>query len=354
MARSEARVSVDIWDDEDFIEVTVPAQWQFFFLLSQRDLAHSGVLPLRERRWARSAPDLTEADVIRNIAELEQKRYVVIDDDTEELLIRSYIRGDKVFKQPNVLRSAADHLPLIASKKIKATLLVELCRIDAEEDMAEGSRQILKEMIYTLEREVGQASASPSATPTQNPSPNPSGNPSPEGQNKPSADPTRGAPGERGVVTAVRSDSPLPSPPSPDSAATASPSPNAADEPSPPPGRDEPGSRPDVDKICQHLADALVKAQYKRPRITKRWRQEARLLLDEKRPNPVDLDKVLRAIDWAMEHDFWRRNIQSTASLRRQFDRMRDEATTSGRRGNAGTTASAAWNPTDPETYFDK
>jgi DNA-binding transcriptional ArsR family regulator len=42
--------------------------------------------------------------------------------------------------------------------------------------------------------------------------------------------------------------------------------------------------RPDVDEICTYLADKIEANGSKRPEITKEWRRDARLLLDEKRP----------------------------------------------------------------------
>ena len=51
MARSEARLSVEIWNDPDFLALSADAQRMYMFLISQSDLAHDGVLALRERRW---------------------------------------------------------------------------------------------------------------------------------------------------------------------------------------------------------------------------------------------------------------------------------------------------------------
>lgn len=193
MARSEARLSVDIWNDVDFRALSRDAQWAFMFLLSQHDLAHDGVLALRVRRWSQCAVGMTAADMGRFLDELERARFIVVDYDAEELLIRSFIRRDKVFKQPNVLRAAADHLPLVSSQPIRRALAVELERVSLE-PMTEQSATILKEMREALPNPFG------------NPEPNPPGNPSAD----PKPDPSAGTPGERGVVTAVVTDFPVP------------------------------------------------------------------------------------------------------------------------------------------------
>lgn len=222
MARSEARLSVEIWAPEsDFIELSSDAQWMYMFLLSQPDLAHDGVLALRERRWSQKAANLTADDIEGRLAELEQHRYVVVDYDAEELLVRSYIRRDKVYRQPNVFHAALDHLPLVTSQRIRTALVTELRRV-RELDMPEASMTILLDMLKAL----GAPLLDPSDIPAQNPSGNPSDESSPEG--------SPGTPGERGVVTAVSSDSPSPDPRS------ENPPPDGGDEtlfdaPAPPP-----------------------------------------------------------------------------------------------------------------------
>lgn len=149
MARSEARLSVDIWKDRDFLARTPGAQRLYMFLLSQADLTHIGTIALRERRWSNSAAGLTVADIERDLKELEAARYLVIDWDAEEVLIRSFIRGDKVYRQPQVLAVAAEQLTLVGTLPLRVALRVELERI-AELDMAAGSRPIIAKMIEEL------------------------------------------------------------------------------------------------------------------------------------------------------------------------------------------------------------
>lgn len=190
MARSEARLSVSVWTDPDFLALTPTAQRMFMFLLSQPDLAHDGVIALRERRWSKSAASLTIEQVGIDLDELHTARFVVIDEDAEELLVRSFIRRDKVYRQPNVLRAAADHLGVVTSHVILAAIAAELRRVATAEDIGEASATIVTEMLAAIEGAIG------------NPSPDPSG--------KGSGNPSAGTPGERGVVTAVVRASPDP------------------------------------------------------------------------------------------------------------------------------------------------
>jgi hypothetical protein len=177
VARSEARVLVDIWDDEDFLALSPAAQRMFLFLISQRDLEHTGVLALRERRWAKGARGMTSEDIVRDLKELALARFVLVDEEAEELLVRSFIRRDKVFKQPNVMRSAVERVSTIRSRRVREELLVELHRIVETEDMSESARAIVEEMREGLAKACGN----PSRNPSTEGSTEASGNGSPKG-----------------------------------------------------------------------------------------------------------------------------------------------------------------------------
>lgn len=80
--------------------------------------------------------------------------------------------------------------------------------------------------------------------------------------------------------------------------------------------------REDVERICSHLAEKIESLDIDRPEITNAWRREARLLLDQKRKIPVDVARVIAAIDWVSSHRFWHRNILSMPTLREKWDRL--------------------------------
>lgn len=130
MARSFGRIFVTIWDEEEFQALSRGAQWLYMFLLSQPDLEHSGVIPLRARRWALSCTVLTPDVLAADLAELAAARYVIADEDTEEALVRSLIRNDEVWKQPNVFKSACRNATRVKSSAIRAALAAELERLD--------------------------------------------------------------------------------------------------------------------------------------------------------------------------------------------------------------------------------
>lgn len=96
-----ARIFASIWADPDFVALPSCAQRLYLLLVTQPDVSHCGVLPLTERRWARLAAD-TDADSVRAaLTRLEADRFVIIDDTTEEVLIRSYVKWDGQHVSPN-------------------------------------------------------------------------------------------------------------------------------------------------------------------------------------------------------------------------------------------------------------
>lgn len=216
MARSEARISVAIWDDPDFVALSVEAQRMYLFLLSQPDLAHNGVLALRERRWARSAASLTASDITSALKELQQANYVVVDEDAEELLIRSLIRRDKVYRQPYVLQSASEHLPLVASPAILAALRSELQRIQAECELSDKAADLVRGMLDAIEMRVPEPSQDGSPHSAGDRPVDPPGEGLAEGPGDPSGEGCALSYGERGGVRRVSSDSPTPLPLTPD------------------------------------------------------------------------------------------------------------------------------------------
>lgn len=90
--------------------------------------------------------------------------------------------------------------------------------------------------------------------------------------------------------------------------------------------------RPDVDRLCDHLATRIEANGSKRPPITKGWRDAARLMLDR---DGRSEQEVHGAIDWCQADDFWRSNVMSLPKLREKFDTLRLQA----QRSNTATAA---------------
>jgi hypothetical protein len=92
--------------------------------------------------------------------------------------------------------------------------------------------------------------------------------------------------------------------------------------------------RSDVERCCQHLAQRIADNGSKRPRITQKWRDAARLMIDTDGRTET---QVIAAIDWCQNDEFWRSNILSMPKLRERYDQLRlaaQRTNPAARRGN--------------------
>lgn len=90
-----------------------------------------------------------------------------------------------------------------------------------------------------------------------------------------------------------------------------------------PPEPDNAPLRHDVERVCKHLAAVIEKGGGKKPRITKTWRNDVRLLLDVDEVTP---EQAVAAIDWAHADDFWQAHILSPGKLRAKYETLRRQA----------------------------
>lgn len=129
MARDHARLFIRIWADDEFVAMTENAQHKYMLLMSQAGANWAGVLDLRSKRWVRLASDTTAASLDKGLRELASAQFVAIDEDSEELLIRSFMRANEVYKQPNVFKNALNAARQVQSAKLRAILAAELRKI---------------------------------------------------------------------------------------------------------------------------------------------------------------------------------------------------------------------------------
>jgi hypothetical protein len=363
MARDhQGRLFSSLWDDDDFVATSLEAKAVFGFLLSQPDLEHDGVVVIRVPTWA-DMLNTSPENLVRLLTELHDARFIVMDWRQMHILVRSKIRRDKVYRQPNVFKSAVEHIYTVKSRPIRAVLLSELERLDESEMNAE-TREIRCDVMDWLRRG------------SDNPSPNPSGNGSPKtirpdfenaqqwaGPQEPlseirqsqeidavvievSFDAGQGMDGNPSDNTSGNGSSrarSLTTTPIPNqeqnllTSVTATPLP---DEPSAskPRGKQKPKAsarpkaeaepRPDVEALCNRLVELMVENGSDKPKISDAWRTQARLLLDKDQEEfgNREFDKAMRLLEWALKHHFWWRNIRSIPKFRAKYGQLRDQA----------------------------
>lgn len=94
MARSHGKLFSNVWRDEDWRNLSSDAQRLYMLLLSQPKLTLCGSLDLAVDRWARMASDTTPEVITKALDELANNYFVILDNDTGELAIRTFAKHD--------------------------------------------------------------------------------------------------------------------------------------------------------------------------------------------------------------------------------------------------------------------
>lgn len=132
MARDYAQLRTDIWADDQWRTLTPGAQWLYELILTSPSLSLAGVADWRPSRIAKLARGLTVEAVRKYADELARGRFVVFDDETEEIVARSFLRHDGVLVNPNLWKSLGRDFAGIYSPTIKALVAEEVARLRSE------------------------------------------------------------------------------------------------------------------------------------------------------------------------------------------------------------------------------
>lgn len=124
MARSYGVLKISVWEPQsDFRTLTLHAQWAYAMLISQPQISNLGVLPHTPEKWRRFARGLTATELQEALDELEQARYTIVDEDTGELLVRTFIKHDAVWKVPKLVTNARKLIREVESEGIRGYLI---------------------------------------------------------------------------------------------------------------------------------------------------------------------------------------------------------------------------------------
>lgn len=162
MAREHARLLVSIWSDPEFIGLSSAEQITYLRMISHHDLSWCGVLPLLPQRLASASRDLTVRRVESAMGVLEGLRFIVSDPLTGEVCVRSFIRHDKVIRQPNVAKAMVRALGLVHSQPIIEVIKTEAARFYLEEPDAKGWSSVESVAPDLFADIIGKAHANPS------------------------------------------------------------------------------------------------------------------------------------------------------------------------------------------------
>ncbi len=128
MPRDHGRILCGIWRDKDFRARSVSAQRLYMLLLSQPNVNNAGILPLQVSKWAKGCDDTTTEAIQSALDELVAHRFVFFDEDTEECLVRSYMRNDGVMAHKYIWKNALKCCESVESPVLRGVLVDELLR----------------------------------------------------------------------------------------------------------------------------------------------------------------------------------------------------------------------------------
>jgi hypothetical protein len=144
-------------------------------VVSQPTTDTAGVFPIRLSKWAKGSPDMTKERVAAAAKLLVDTGWIAVDHDTEEGLLRNYIRddwaGDLIFK------GALARALLVQSMPLRAVLLSEIRELKCDRPIFKDDQLSL---IADLEQSVPPDFDLESVVGFLPPSPSPSPKPSPQ------------------------------------------------------------------------------------------------------------------------------------------------------------------------------
>lgn len=148
-------------------------------ILLEPTVNQAGVGARRVSRWAREA-EMTEAEVEKALAGLDEKRYVIVDEDTDEILVRTIIRRDGVAEKPNMLWAAVRQAVLVESPRLRKVLADELRKLPPApppKQLANGKTFVYADP-HAIADELDPQPPEPARQPVDNPGGEHSENPS--------------------------------------------------------------------------------------------------------------------------------------------------------------------------------
>jgi hypothetical protein len=130
--RQYAQLRTAIWRDEDWCRLPTDAQWLYEVLISQPSISTAGVIALQITKWANYSSDMTVKRVKAALKVLRERNYILVDEQTEEVLVRTFIRHDLGggAVSPKVMVAALRCAIGTQSDDLRAVLLAEVQRLE--------------------------------------------------------------------------------------------------------------------------------------------------------------------------------------------------------------------------------
>lgn len=348
-----------IWRDRDFRALDEAAQRWYLMLVTQPEITAAGVLITRVDYWASLATDSKVDHAHQVLARLDAKMFVVTDWETNELLVRSFIRWDAGYNNPKrrpVIMKAARE---VISERLAWSLTVEFAACGLPAIGPGRPSDVLQDALPDSLSSRASRGPNDSNLPRSFTGTDPFLLHDPRFPPSSQVDRLSGrasdglTPSEGSAVTDVTgSDTATRTPQSTTHEPPQAPAPSsdAAAPTEQPPEQPSERSQQDavIDELCNLLVAKIVENGFRPvPTIGKTWRRDMRLLieLDERPPA-----KIRKMIEWLSGDEFWAPNVKSPGKLRAQWDKLAAKANSEYERArrNGGAVAGPTYNGVAP------
>lgn len=142
MARDRASIRLDMWADADWRSLSVPAQRLYMLILSHPTLSYAGVADWRPGRIAQLSAGTTADDINTAAAELQSAGFILRDEGTEEVLIRSFVKHDGLMKQPKLVVSMTTAFAAIASSMLREVVAFEVQKLHSRDQDRDPEKRL--------------------------------------------------------------------------------------------------------------------------------------------------------------------------------------------------------------------
>lgn len=115
-------IQTAIWLDRDFLALGVDAKLLYLLLLTQPDVTHVGIVTTAPARWTRQL-GMTQRRLQAALRELVDTRFIVVDEATDEVLIRSWVKHNLAGSK--LEQAGKTHFTLVASSLLRWVLQSE-------------------------------------------------------------------------------------------------------------------------------------------------------------------------------------------------------------------------------------
>lgn len=174
--RDFAQIKLSIWNDDSFLDLSSDAQLLYFVLISHPTMNRAGVGTWHAGRLSGLCASWSRPVVEAAARELIDGRFIVIDEDTDEFLVRTFVRHDGLMKQRNLATTMAREFAAVGSRSIKGVVVWELRRLHEEHPEFKGWES--DEASALLKKRAIDPSSDPSVDPSIHPKVDPSVDPS--------------------------------------------------------------------------------------------------------------------------------------------------------------------------------